>query len=208
MKVNFRVANAVIVGLLLATVSSAPSMAADYPPSVQACTTGKSLFAALPTRVSGAIAVVPVASTCKIPLVIGEPVTPKQAKIEQKVLTNSLVQTPPIKLSSILTLGGIGADEKAPVATFAASRKSEIQFAVGVPTRLVVTGLSSARGKHGHVFFVPTSGSSLKVAHFTVSSSGKVTVPALTFAKKNVSYSMKFVVEGGKTTTFYLRSAY
>jgi len=207
MKIKIKIVHALVFGCLMATTPNL-AFAADYPPSVQACTTGKSLFAALPTRVSGAIAVVPVASTCKIPLVIGEPVTPKQAKIEQKVLTNSLVQTPPIKLTSILTLGGIGADEKAPVATFAASRKSEIQFAVGVPTRLVVTGLSSARGKHGHVFFVPTSGSSLKVAHFTVSSSGKVTVPALTFAKKNVSYSMKFVVEGGKTTTFYLRSAY
>ena len=208
MKVHFKVASAVVVGCLLTTVSSAPSMAADYPPSVQSCTTGKSLFSALPTRVAGSVAVVPVASTCKIPLVIGEPLTPKQAKIEQKVLTNALVQTPPIKLSSILTLGGIGVNEKAPVATFSASRKSEIQFAVGVPTRLVITGLSSAKGKHGHVFFVPAGGKSFQVAHFKPSSSGSVTIPALTFAKKDVSYSMKLVVEGGKTTTFYLRSAY
>jgi hypothetical protein len=38
-----------------------------------------------------------------------------------------------------------------------------------------------------------------------VSASGRVTIPALTFAKKNVTYTIRIIV-GGKTTSFTVRA--
>jgi hypothetical protein len=204
-KRDFKRIGALVAGCLLATGAnfSSPAMAADYPPSVEVLEVGKPLAKPIPVRVSGTTAVVPVATAGVIPIVIGEPVTARAAKLSSKTLTNASVESTPIKLSSSLTLGGIGADERAPVATISSSKRSEVQIPVDVPTRVTVTGLKA--GATGTASFVNASGKSVSLGKIKVSSSGRVTIPALTFAKKNVSYTIRLIV-GGKTTSFTIRA--
>jgi len=194
-----------VAGCLLATGAnfSSPAMAADYPPSVEVLEVGKPLTQPILAKVSGTTAVVPVATDSVIPIVIGEPVTASKARLSSKTLTNSSVESTPIKLTSSLTLGGIGADEKAPVATVSSSKKSEVQIPVDVPTRVTVTGLKAAAT--GTVSFVDSTGKSVSLGKIKVSASGRVTIPALTFAKQNVSYTIRVIV-GGKTTSFTVRA--
>lgn len=179
------------------------SVAADYPPSIETLEVGKPLAEKVTTKVSGAVAVVPVATSEVIPVVIGEPISATKANLATKTLSNSAVESTPIKLSSALILGGIGADEKAPVASISSSKKSEVQIPVDVPTRVTVSGLKAS--SKGTASFVDASGKSIALGKITVSSSGKVTIPALTFAKANVSYTIKLVING-KTTSFTIRS--
>ena len=201
---DFRRIGAILAGCLLVTGAnfSTPAMAADYPPSVEVLEVGKPLAQPIPARVSGTTAVVPVATAGVIPIVIGEPVTATSAKLSTKTLTNASVESTPIKLSSSLTLGGIGADEKAPVATISSSNRSEVQIPVDVPTRVTVTGLRAS--STGTASFVDASGKSVSLGKIRVTSSGRVTIPALTFAKTNVAYTIRLVV-GGKTTSFTVR---
>jgi hypothetical protein len=204
-KRDFKRLGALVAGCLLATGAnfSSPAMAADYPPSVEVLEVGKPLAQPIPTRVSGTTAVVPLATADVIPIVIGEPVTVTSARLSTKTLTNALVESTPIKLTTSLTLGGIGADEKAPVATISSSKRSEVQIPVDVPTRVTVTGLKAAAT--GTASFVDASGKSVSLGKIKVSSSGRVTIPALKFAKKNVSYTIRLIV-GGKTTSFTIRA--
>ena len=201
---DFRRIRAILAGCLLVTGAnfSTPAMAADYPPSVEVLEVGKPLAQPVPAKVSGVTAVVPVATDSVIPIVIGEPVTATSARLSTKTLTNASVESTPIKLSSSLTLGGIGADEKAPVATISSSKRSEVQIPVDVPTRVTVTGLRAS--STGTASFVDASGKSVSLGKIRVTSSGRVTIPALTFAKKNVAYTIRLVV-GGKTTSFTVR---
>jgi len=201
---DFRRIGAILAGCLLVTGAnfSTPAMAADYPPSIEVLEVGKPLAQPIPARVSGTTAVVPVATAGVIPVVIGEPVTATSARLSTKTLTNASVESTPIKLSSSLTLGGIGADEKAPVATISSSNRSEVQIPVDVPTRVTVTGLRAS--STGTASFVDASGKSVSLGKIRVTSSGRVTIPALTFAKTNVAYTIRLVV-GGKTTSFTVR---
>lgn len=202
---DFKRIGALVAGCLLATSAnfSSPALAADYPPSVEVLEVGKPLTQPIPARVSGTTAVVPVATAGVIPIVIGEPVTASSARLSSKTLTNASVESTPIKLSSSLTLGGIGADEKAPVATISSSKRSEVQIPVDVPTRVTVTGLKAAAT--GTASFVDASGKSVSLGKIRVTSSGRVTIPALTFAKNNVAYTIRLIV-GGKTTSFTIRA--
>jgi hypothetical protein len=193
----------VALGLFAAVANfSALAVAADYPPSVEVLEVGKPLAEPIPVKTPGVTAVVPVATAGVIPIVIGEPVTATSAKLSTKTLSNTAVESTPIKLSSSLTLGGIGADEKAPVATISSSKKSEVQIPVDVPTRVVVTGFKA--GASGTATFVDSRGKSVSLGKIKVSASGRVTIPALTFAKANVSYTIKLTI-GGKTTSFTIR---
>jgi hypothetical protein len=135
--------------------------------------------------------------------VICEPVTATSSRLSTKTLTNASVESTPIKLTTSLTLGGIGADEKAPVATISSSKRSEVQIPVDVPTRVTVTGLRAS--STGTASFVDASGKSVSLGRIRVTSSGRVTIPALTFAKKNVAYTIRLIV-GGKTTSFTIRA--
>jgi len=202
---DFRPIGAILAGCLLVTGAnfSTPAMAADYPPSVEVLEVGKPLAQPVPAKVSGVTAVVPVATDSVIPIVIGEPVTATSARLSTKTLTNTSVESTPIKLTPSLTLGGIGADEKAPVATISSSKRSEVQIPVDVPTRVTVTGLRAS--STGTASFVDASGKSVSLGRIRVTSSGRVTIPALTFAKKNVAYTIRLIV-GGKTTSFTIRA--
>jgi hypothetical protein len=182
---------------------STPVMAADYPPSVEVCEVGKPLIKSVAVKAKGSTAVIPVAPVCKIPLVIGAPKTVAAAKLTAKVLTAALLQGKPLSLSSSQTLGGIGSTEKAPVATFAATKNSEVQIPIGVPTVVVVTGLK--KGLTGTMSYVDAKGKTILLGKVTVSSKGTVTLPALTYGKVNVSSAIKLVIDK-KTTTFNVRS--
>ena len=199
-----RLSTFVAVGLF-ATVAnfSSPAVAADYPPSVEVLEVGKPLAQPVPAKAAGVTAVVPVATAGVIPIVIGEPVTATSARLSTKTLSNTSVESTPIKLSSSLTLGGIGADEKAPVATISSSKKSEVQIPVDVPTRVVVTGFKASAS--GSASFVNASGKSISLGKIKVSASGRVTIPALTFSKGNVAYTIRITI-GGKTTSFTVRA--
>ena len=205
MKKNNLLVRGLVVLSIVATTGtySVTAMAADYPPSVEVLEIGKPLIKKIPTKNSGTTAVVPIASATVIPIVIGEPVTATSARLSTKVLSNSSVASTPIKLTPTLTLGGIGADEKAPVATISSSKKSEVQIPVDVPTRVVVTGLKASAS--GTATFVDANGKSVSLGKIKVSASGRVTIPALTFAKKYVSYTIKLTI-GGKTTSFTIRA--
>lgn len=197
--------SAIIAVGLFATVAnfSAPAIAADYPPSVDVLEVGKPLTKPVKVKTPGVVAVVPVATAGVIPIVIGEPVTATSARLSTKTLTNNSVESTPVKLTTSLTLGGIGADEKAPVATVSRSKKSEVQVPVDVPTRVVVTGFKASAS--GTASFVDSKGKSISLGKIKVSSSGRVTIPALTFAKGNITYTIKLTI-GGKTTSFTIRS--
>ena len=199
-----RLSTFIAVGLF-ATIAnfSSPAVAADYPPSVEVLEVGKPLARPIPVKAPGVAAVVPVATAGVIPIVIGEPVTLPYARLAFKTLSNSSVESTPIKLTSSLTLGGIGADEKAPVATISSSKKSEVQIPVDVPTRVVVTGFKASAS--GTASFVDSKGKSISLGKIKVSSIGRVTIPAMTFSKGNITYTIKFTI-GGKTTSFTVRA--
>jgi hypothetical protein len=201
---EFKRLSAVVAVSLFATVAnfSSPAFAADYPPAIEVLEVGKPLTKPVPVTVPGVSAVVPVATDPVIPIVIGNPITPTSARLSTKTLTNLSVESRPVQLTPLLTIGGIGAYEKAPVATVSSSRKSEIQIPVDVPTRVVVTGLKASTT--GTATLVDSRGRSVALGNIRVSASGKVTIPALTFGKKNTSYTIKLVI-GGKTTTFTIR---
>jgi hypothetical protein len=205
MKKNLRRIGTLVAGCLIATGAnfSVPAMGADYPPSVEVLEVGKPLTQPLPAKVSGVTAVVPVATAAVLPIVIGEPVTATSARLYTKVLSNAAVESTPIKLTSSLTLGGIGADEKAPVATISSTKRSEVQIPVDVPTRVTVTGFKAAAT--GTATFVDARGKSISLGRIKVTSSGRVTIPALTFAKKNVTYTISLII-AGKTTRFTIRA--
>jgi len=199
-----RLSAIVAVGLFASVANfSSPAVAADYPPSVEVLEVGKPLTEPIKVKTPGVTAVVPVATAGVIPIVIGEPVTATSARLSTKTLSNTSVESTPIRLSSSLTLGGIGADEKAPVATISSSKKSEVQIPVDVPTRVVVTGFKASAS--GSASFVNASGKSISLGKIKVSASGRVTIPALTFVKGNVAYTIRITI-GGKTTSFTVRA--
>lgn len=177
------------------------AVAADYPPSVETLEVGKPIITPVAPRVEGQTVVVPKATSTDIPLIVGEPVSVKT--LVNKVLNNKAVEQSPVKLSTTLTIGGIGADEKAPTATISASKKSEIQIPTDVPTRVTVSGLKASSS--GKAYFVDSSGKSISLGTIKVDANGKVYIPALTFSKGGVSYKINLVING-KTTTFTIRS--
>ncbi len=177
------------------------AVAADYPPSVETLEVGKPIITPVAPRVEGQTVVVPKATSTDIPLIVGEPVSVKT--LVNKVLNNKAVEKSPVKLSTTLTIGGIGADEKAPTATISASKKSEIQIPTDVPTRVTVSGLKASSS--GKAYFVDSSGKSISLGTIKVDANGKVYIPALTFSKGGVSYKINLVING-KTTTFTIRS--
>jgi len=178
------------------------ALAADYPPSIETLEVGQPMITPVAPRVEGQTVVVPKATSTDIPLIIGEPVSIKT--LANKVLNNKSVQQSPVKLSPSLTIGGIGADEKAPTATISASKKSEIQVPTDVPTRVTVSGLKASSS--GKAYFVDSSGKSISLGSIKVDANGKVYIPALTFSKGGVSYKVSLVING-KTTTFTIRSS-
>ena len=178
------------------------AVAADYPPSIETLEVGKPIITPVAPRVEGQTVVVPKATSTDIPLIVGEPVSVKT--LSNKVLNNKAVEQSPVKLSTTLTIGGIGADEKAPTATISASKKSEIQVPTDVPTRVTVTGLKASSS--GKAYFVDSSGKSISLGTIKVDANGKVYIPALTFSKSGVSYKINLVING-KTTTFTIRSS-
>jgi len=178
------------------------AVAADYPPSIETLEVGKPIITPVAPRVEGQTVVVPKATSTDIPLIVGEPVSVKT--LSNKVLNNKAVEQSPVKLSTTLTIGGIGADEKAPTATISASKKSEIQVPTDVPTRVTVTGLKASSS--GKAYFVDSSGKSISLGTIKVDANGKVYIPALTFSKGGVSYKINLVING-KTTTFTIRSS-
>jgi len=178
------------------------AVAADYPPSIETLEVGQPMITPVAPRVEGQTVVVPKATSTDIPLIIGEPVSIKT--LVNKVLNNKAVEQSPVKLSPSLTIGGIGADEKAPTATISASKKSEIQVPTDVPTRVTVSGLKASSS--GKAYFVDSSGKSISLGSIKVDANGKVYIPALTFSKGGVSYKISLVING-KTTTFTIRSS-
>lgn len=178
------------------------AVAADYPPSIETLEVGKPIITPVAPRVEGQTVVVPKATSTDIPLIVGEPVSVKT--LSNKVLNNKAVEQSPVKLSTTLTIGGIGADEKAPTATISASKKSEIQVPTDVPTRVTVSGLKASSS--GKAYFVDSSGKSISLGTIKVDANGKVYIPALTFSKGGVSYKINLVING-KTTTFTIRSS-
>lgn len=178
------------------------AVAADYPPSIETLEVGKPIITPVAPRVEGQTVVVPKATSTDIPLIVGEPVSVKT--LSNKVLNNKAVEQSPVKLSTTLTIGGIGADEKAPTATISASKKSEIQVPTDVPTRVTVSGLKASSS--GKAYFVDSSGKSISLGTIKVDANGKVYIPALTFSKSGVSYKINLVING-KTTTFTIRSS-
>lgn len=178
------------------------AVAADYPPSIETLEVGKPIITPVSPRVEGQTVVVPKATSTDIPLIVGEPVSVKT--LSNKVLNNKAVEQSPVKLSTTLTIGGIGADEKAPTATISASKKSEIQVPTDVPTRVTVSGLKASSS--GKAYFVDSSGKSISLGTIKVDANGKVYIPALTFSKGGVSYKINLVING-KTTTFTIRSS-
>lgn len=192
-----------VTALFVATALPTQANAADYPPSIESLEVGKPLAAKVEPKVVGTTAVVPVATSTVIPLVIGEPISAAKAGLANKTLSNKSLEYSPVNLSSSLTLGGIGADEKAPVASIKSSAKSEVQIPIDVPTRVTVSGFKASAT--GTASFVDATGRSISLGKIIVSKSGRVSIPAFTFSKANISYKINLVING-KRTTFTIRS--
>ncbi len=188
--------------LIASPMVAQSAVAADYPPSIETLEVGKPIITPVAPRVKGQTVVVPKATATDIPLIVGEPVSVKT--LSNKVLNNKAVEQSPVKLSTTLTIGGIGADEKAPTATISASKKSEVQIPIDVPSRITVTGLKPAAT--GKAFLIDATGRAIDLGTIKVDANGKVYIPALTFSKGGVSYKINLVING-KTTTFTIRSS-
>ena len=89
------------------------------------------------------------------------------------------------------------------MATISNSKKSEVQIPVDVPTRVAVTGFKA--GSTGTVSFIDARGRSIDLGKIKASSTGRVTIPALTFAKNYLKYTVKIVI-GGKSTSFTIKA--
>ena len=190
-----------VVALLTSPFVGGSAIAADYPPSVETLEVGKPIITPVEPKVQGTTVVVPKATSTEIPLIVGEPVSSKT--LNNKVLSNKAVEKSPVRLTTSLTLGGIGADEKAPTAVVKSSQKSEIQIPANVPTRITVSGLKAST--IGKASFIDAMGQSIPLGNIKVDSNGNVRIPALTFNKTGVSYKIYLVING-KTTTLTIRS--
>ncbi len=192
-----------IISFVIPNLFIPSSTAAEYPPSVEVLEVGKPLAKPLPPKDPELTVVVPKATSDTLPIIVGDPISAGQARLSTRTLSNKSVESTPIKLTSSLTLGGIGADEKAPVASVSSSKKNEIQIPADVPTRILVSGLKS--GASGTVSFVDSQGKSINLGRVVVSASGRVNIPALTFGKGGISYTIKILING-KTTILTIRS--
>jgi hypothetical protein len=179
------------------------AIAADYPPSLEQLVVGQPIITPAPPQKKGVEAVVPKATSNQLPILLGEPVKASAAKLSTKTLTNKSVEAQPVRLTSAVILGGIGSDEKPPLATVSSKKNSEIQIPVDAPTRINITGLKAKAT--GTATFVDALGRSTSLGTVVVSANGVVSIPALTFAKKDVTYSIKLTI-GGKTTTYVIRT--
>jgi hypothetical protein len=193
---------AVVVAAAM-TLSPINAIAADYPPSLEQLVVGQPIITIAPPQKTGFTAVVPRATSNQLPILLGEPVTPAAAALSRKTLTIKAVAAQPVKLTSVVVLGGIGADEKPPLATVSSTKRSEIQIPVDAPTRINVTGFKAR--STGSATFVDAQGRSISLGKIVVSASGVVSIPSLTFAKKGVTYTLKLTV-AGKTTSIVIRT--
>ena len=187
--------------LIASPMVAQSAVAADYPPSIKNPVVGKPLCVASSVKVNGATVIIPTATAPEIPLIVGEPLSFKT--LATKLFNNKSVEQSPVKLSTSLLVGGIGSNEKAPTATISASKKSEVQIPIDVPSRITVTGLKPAAT--GKAFLIDATGRTIDLGTIKVDKNGNVFVPAFTFVRGSVGYIVNLVING-KTTTFTIHS--
>ncbi len=194
-----------IIGFAIPNLFIPSSTAADYPPSVEVLVVGKPLAKPLPPKDPAKTVVVPKATSDKIPIIIGTPKWAVNVLLDDRkttVLSDASVQSP-VRLRANLIIGGIGADEKAPVATVSRSKNSEIQIPTDVPTRISVTGFRS--GDRGSISIISKSGAVVLLGAALVNSGGRLVIPAFTFDKAGLSFVIRVIVNG-RITDLTIRS--
>jgi len=191
-----------VVALLVAAAmafTSVNAIAADYPPSLEQLVVGQPIITPVPPQTKGCPVVVPVATSNQLPILRGEQITAYKADLAPKVLTIRSVATTPVQITSLVVLGGIAFNDKAPLATVPRRTCSEIQIPVDAPTRINVTGFKP--GALVTASFINRFGKSVALGKVVVTKAGVVPIPALTFARKDTVYKIRLTINNIQNTT-------
>lgn len=195
------------IAVLAATMNMSNVNAADYPPSIQAPTTGEPILAPVEPSKPGLKVVVPVATAEVIPLVTKAPVafTPRLLPPTATISANAVARTP-IQVANSIVIGGVSTSRvnQTPIAAVSAKRKNEIQLAEDVPTRIQIGGLTPRAV--ATVSLITSKGKTIQLGRITVNSKGDITLPPLTIEKDEVSATVRIVV-GRTTTNVVIRTA-
>lgn len=195
---------------LVATLGAMPSAFAEaqYPPSIQAPTTGEPIQTPVPPKTSGAKVVVPVATSEVIPDLVKDPVPVSRAALNSNGTLNlTRVTTRPVEVFSGVAIGGLSASDlkSAPTATLSnvVGKKVELQVASDVPT--VVALESLPKSANVQVVLVNSKGKTISLGTLRTTSKGRLTLPPVTLDEKGDAFTLRIVISG-RTTNISVRA--
>lgn len=181
---------------------------ASYPPSIQPPKVGEPVQSPTTTLESGFVALIPIATSTRIPTLTGTPISLDKASSligATRKLNSAAFNKAPVRLSSGLLIGGVQSYQvsRTPIATVAAGKKSEIQTAIDLPTRVSITGLK--KNATASVNVVISYASKISLFTVRVSSKGVITLPPLTIQDKGLPITLQVTVSS-TTYSFPLRA--
>lgn len=195
---------------LVATLGAMPSAFAEaqYPPSIQAPTTGEPIQTPVPPKTSGAKVVVPVATSEVIPDLVKAPVPVSRAALNSNGTLNlTRVTTRPVEVFSGVAIGGLSASDlkSAPTANLSnvVGKKVELQVASDVPT--VVALQSLPKSANAQVVLVNSKGKTISLGTLRTTSKGRLTLPPVTLDDKGDAFTLRIVISG-RTTNISVRA--
>jgi hypothetical protein len=196
---------------LVATLGAMPSAIAEaqYPPSIQAPTTGETIQTPVPPKTSGAKVVVPVATSEVIPDLVKAPVPVSRAALNSNGTLNlTRVTTRPVEVFSGVAIGGLSASDlkSAPTANLSnvVGKKVELQVASDVPT--VVALQSLPKSANAQVVLVNSRGNkTISLGTLRTTSKGRLTLPPVTLDDKGDAFTLRIVISG-RTTNISVRA--
>lgn len=206
-KRKFKSVIAGVVGFLFLT-SYSSAFAATYPPSIQPPKVGEPIQAPAPTLDATFSAIVPIAKFKSIPVLVGSPISLEKAAPllgKTKKINVAAFNKAPIRLETGLILGGVPSYQvsRTPLATVSSSKKSEVQTATNVPTRISVTGLK--KNATASVSLLVSYASQINLFTIRVSSKGVITLPPLTIQNIALPISLQVSV-GTQSYTIPIRA--
>lgn len=197
-----------LVAALIVLGPTAVVAAPQYPPSIQQPTAGEPLFAPTSPLKSGIKVIVPIAQANSIPATSSlSPVPAKlffSSGVSKRVLTPNSFSVNSIGFTRNILLGGVKRNQlnEVPVASFRASRDTEIQVVGDVPTILELRGLTA--GASVKVSF-STSSKSWIIGEAKADSSGNLRMPPITISGINTTVLVKASV-GSKVYEYTVRA--
>jgi hypothetical protein len=146
---------------------------------------------------------IPVSKSTEVPLVnVAKAISYKSSGLAAlKPINSKLISSTPITLNKGAYLGGLSTAQqgKTPVATINRSY-NEVQTTAGVPTTVLVSGLS--KKVNAVIRYYTTSGSPRELGTLKVSSAGSIILPPLTLTE--IGQVLTLQISAGKITRILL----